>query len=443
MPTPTSFKAQRTLLRNIVLSANSQITLGETMADADLTYRSRPETNAFFNLAPDKESDYKYAGKGSSFATESRLIDTQSSGDITTRLDDFLAGWAFAFVMGQEAFTAGGVAPAAPTLASVAGGALAATSYYAKITYVYPNGESLPSAEATLAVIADDVLQITSPAASGTATGYNVYVSSAAGTETKQNVAPIAIGTAWTEPNTGLIAGAAPPVASTAPNTHAFTWLDTCDPAKVTNIYVEDGTGLKRKFQDMALSKLVLSGTDKGSITAKMSMIGTGRYADGAMTTLPALPTAQYLYGSDGIVSIGPAGAPVSMFPRVVSWEATFDHAIELFRACGGGVYPVFPRYGNPVNSLKLVIAADDTKDVQDWMTAQTPLEVKIAVTSGAASLTIDYPYVILPKSDLSEQNKYVAYTVDLDQNSILKNGASESCSVTVANTDTAYLVGA
>jgi hypothetical protein len=336
MPAPTSFKAQRTLLRNVVLSASSQLTLAESLADANLTYRGRPETNGFFNVGPEMESDYQYAGKGSSFATESRLIATQSSGEINTRLDDFLAGWTFAFAMGKEAFTAG--------------------------------------------------------------------------------VDP-------------------------APNTHVFTWLDTSDPAKVTNIYVEDGTGIKRKFQDMALSKLVLSGMDKGSISAKMSLIGTGRYADGAMVTLPALPTAQYLYGSDSIVSIGPAGAPVSMFPRVMSWEATFDHAVENFRACGGGVYPVFPRYGNPINSLKLVIAANDTSDIRDWQNNQTLLEAKIVVTSGAASLTIDYPNIILPKADLGEQDKFVAYTIDLDQNSILKGAGAESVTATVMNTFPEYLV--
>jgi len=86
------------------------------------------------------------------------------------------------------------------------------------------------------------------------------------------------------------------------------------------------------------------------------------------------------------------------------------------------------------------VIAADDTKDVQDWMINQTPLEVKIAVTSGAASLTIDYPNVVLPKSDLGEQSGFVAYTVDLDQNSILKPNGGESVTATVMNTADEYL---
>ncbi len=107
-------------------------------------------------------------------------------------------------------------APAAPTLAQVAGGSLAATTYYAKVTYVNAAGETLPSAEASLAVAANNLLQVASPAAVHGATGWNVYVSIATGTETKQNGStPLVMGTNWTEPTTALVAGAALPSANT------------------------------------------------------------------------------------------------------------------------------------------------------------------------------------------------------------------------------------
>jgi hypothetical protein len=335
---PTAFTTQRSILRNVVLGGKIQATLAETMADANLTYRGRPETSGFLQVKLGKESDYQYAGKGHSFATESRLISQESSGEISTRLDDYLAGWMLAMCMGVDTFTAG--------------------------------------------------------------------------------VDP-------------------------APNSHVLTWRDTGAPAQVTNVYVEDAPGLKRKFQDMSVTKVVLSGTGKGSVSAKASLIGTGRYADVAMAALPALPVAQYLYGSDSTVSIGPTGAPVSMAPRVLSWEATFDHQNDLFRSCGGGVYPVFPRYGNPMVALKLVIAVDTTSDVRDWMMDGTELEAKIAIASGAASLTIDYPRIVLPNSDLGDTDKYVTYTIDLDQESILKPVGGEVCTATVLNTAPAYLLAA
>jgi len=338
---PTAFTTQRSILRNVVVGGNIQATLAETLADAALTYRARPETSGFFQVALEKESDYQYAGKGGSFATEARLIAQSSTGEIDTRLDDYLAGWFLAMVMGNEVYTAG---------------------------------------------------------------------------------------------------SAGPPV---VPSSHVLTWRDTGEPAQVTNVYIEDAPGLKRKFLDMSCNKVVLSGVDKGSITAKASFIGTGRYVDGAMVALPALPTAQYLYGSDSTVSIGPAGAAVSMAPRVLSWEATFDHQNDLFRSCGGGVYPVFPRYGNPICSLKLVIAIDTTSDIRDWMMNQTLLEIKIAVASGASTLTIDYPNVIIPKSDLGETDKYVTYTVELDQQAILQPTGGQVCTATVENSAAAYLVTA
>jgi hypothetical protein len=194
----TTFQTQRSIARNIVLSASSQEAVGEVFADAALTYRARPETSGFAQWSGEYETDYQYAGKGSSMATESHLIAQSSAFSLSTRLDDFLAGFLFAFVMGQEAFVAG--------------------------------------------------------------------------------VAP-------------------------APNTHTFTWKDTGDPAPLTNIYTEDAAALKRKWSDLAISQLVLSGADKGSVIAKASFLGLGTVTKGAMAALPALPTAQYLYGSGSTVS--------------------------------------------------------------------------------------------------------------------------------------------
>jgi hypothetical protein len=305
------------------------------MTDAQLTYTALMETNNFAQIGTEFESDYQYAGKGTSFATDARMTAMKSSMELSTRVDQFLAGWLLAMIMGQE-----------------------------------------------------------TPAGAG-------------------------------------------------PYTHTMTFLESEGPAEVANLYIEDTAGLKRRFIDMALSNLVLSGAEKGSITGKGMFMGSGRYADGAIVAgVPArIAHPQFLYGSDSVVYIGPVGAPVSMFPRVMSWEATFDRAVEECRVPGGGLYAAFLRYGNPTLKLKIVVAADNTTDIRDWQIAQTPLEIKIAITSGAASLTLDYPYVILSRADLSEQNKYVVYTLELDQNSILKPAAGVAVTATVVNATAAYLV--
>src|SRR6185437_10740397 len=51
-------------------------------------------------------------------------------------------------------------APAAPVLSQIAGGALGAATYFAKVTLVSPSGETTPSAEASLAVATNGLLQV-------------------------------------------------------------------------------------------------------------------------------------------------------------------------------------------------------------------------------------------------------------------------------------------
>lgn len=107
-------------------------------------------------------------------------------------------------------------APAAPTLSQVAGGSLGGATLYAKVTLVSPSGETTASGESSLAIAASNLLKIAAPAGAGNATGWNAYVASASGAEVLQNAAPIALGTAWTEPVTGLMTGtASPPGANT------------------------------------------------------------------------------------------------------------------------------------------------------------------------------------------------------------------------------------
>lgn len=108
-------------------------------------------------------------------------------------------------------------APAAPTVGQQAGGTLGAATYLTMVVYNNSQGGTLPSTATSFAASANNVIVVTSPAASGNATTYDVYsTTGAAGTETKQTTTPINIGTNWTEPTTGLISGAALPATNTS-----------------------------------------------------------------------------------------------------------------------------------------------------------------------------------------------------------------------------------
>jgi len=99
--------------------------------------------------------------------------------------------------------------PVNGALTQTAGGSLGAVAYYVRSTYVNENGAESPlSAETSLAVSANNLLNVASPAASSGAVYWRPYVSTASGAETLQ--AQLPIGTAFVEPTTGLVAGAAP-----------------------------------------------------------------------------------------------------------------------------------------------------------------------------------------------------------------------------------------
>lgn len=94
----------------------------------------------------------------------------------------------------------------APTLGQVAGGALAGGNVFVAFTLVTESGsETLISPTAQLVLLANNLLQVTSPAYDSGALGYNVYVGASAARLGLQNAAPIPFGTAWTEPEDGYV----------------------------------------------------------------------------------------------------------------------------------------------------------------------------------------------------------------------------------------------
>ncbi len=134
----------------------------------------------------------------------------------------------------------------AAALTSTAGGALGSRTYYVRYTWSNATGETLAHAEQSIALTANHLLTInagTSGPASSVppgATHINYYVSAATGTETLQaSVAIPALSFAWTEPASGLVAGAALPGANTTAAQTAF------------GIYEEAGGGANSEFANV------------------------------------------------------------------------------------------------------------------------------------------------------------------------------------------------
>ncbi len=102
--------------------------------------------------------------------------------------------------------------PSDPALSTVAGGALTASTDYVVLTYTTPYGETTQSEVGTITVADGYLLVVGSPIGLPGVSGWNLYAGTALGSYALQNTTPIAIGTSWTEPTTGILtAGTAPP----------------------------------------------------------------------------------------------------------------------------------------------------------------------------------------------------------------------------------------
>lgn len=96
----------------------------------------------------------------------------------------------------------------APVVAEVAGGALGARTVQVVYTYVTESGsETLPSPPTSLAIGANNLVQVTAPAAVDGAIGWNCYASpsNTGALLGLQNQNPIPFGVPYTEPVTGFV----------------------------------------------------------------------------------------------------------------------------------------------------------------------------------------------------------------------------------------------
>ena len=144
--------------------------------------------------------------------------------------------------------------PAAPTLTYVSGGSLPAATYYAQATYVNSLGETYVSPESSIAVPSNSLLVVACPptptpgGAAPNASGWNVYVSTAPGSETGQSSQAVVLGTNWTEPANGLISGTPPPAFNTTGSLAAVAFNTSSSLEMVSPTFVGYGTA----FMDVA-----------------------------------------------------------------------------------------------------------------------------------------------------------------------------------------------
>lgn len=244
--------------------------------------------------------------------------------------------------------TAGAIL-ATPTavLTDVAGGSLAATAYYVTVQVVSTTGQvSSQSEEVSLAVDADYLLVVDSPSGTDYAS-WSVNVSTSSGAETVQ-ASGIAIGTNWTEPTGGLIAGATPP----APSMPAGTY--TC--ALVAN----DATGYGAVSASVSVT-VPLNGSIAYNWVNPLNETSMDIYAttEGGTTlglVASGVTGTSYTYtGSAAPGAAAPTTATSNAIQNIGMWRMTSANPIVIpqsFGAYGDGIHDDTSAIQQAVNAV-------------------------------------------------------------------------------------------
>ncbi|HWR17119.1 MAG TPA: hypothetical protein VN577_19980 [Terriglobales bacterium] len=226
--------------------------------------------------------------------------------------------------------------------------------------------------------------------------------------------------------------------------THAFKPLVSSNQAPVTTIYFEDTADLKYKMQDLAIAELEISGSDRGPLQFRASMVGSGRHTDGAMAAPVASAVGTLLMGNDTDFLIGPSGAAVSIKEQIRNWSVTFAIGVVPHRAPGGGKFASFMRLQEFRTRFSATISAKNVDNIRTLLLNDTLQEVQINTNSGAAAqLNIKYPNIYLSAAQIGVDGMDQVWQIETDEQAMMKLGASEVVQVSVLNNQATYLVGA
>jgi hypothetical protein len=234
-------------------------------------------------------------------------------------------------------------------------------------------------------------------------------------------------------------------ITGAGPYTHTFKFLQSTTQMPVTNVYTEDTADVKTKWLDMAINNASFSGTDRGPLQCRFSMIGSGRFTDGADGALPAVPTPTKILGSDTDVLLGPQGGAVSIKERIRSWQIDVSNNLNPHRATGGGLYATMTKLGLQRVKVTLAVSAKDVDDIRTLFLNDTLRELQINTNSGAAAqLNFKFPGLYFSAAQLGVSGIEEIWQLESNEVSVIKSGANEVIvPVVINNQATAYLIGA
>src|SRR4051812_11722458 len=102
------YEAQSIEIQSMALSANKQNAYGTVLPDINLTYRPSMDGGIFASFSQDYRGNSQRTNKGHMWPTQFQEIMREWGINASLPLDDFLAGWLMAFIMGSKVTTGAG-----------------------------------------------------------------------------------------------------------------------------------------------------------------------------------------------------------------------------------------------------------------------------------------------------------------------------------------------
>jgi hypothetical protein len=169
-----------------------------------------------------------------------------------------------------------------------------------------------------------------------------------------------------------------------------------------------------------------------------------GAMAAGA-PALPALGAADYLLGSDMLLTITPTGGVATLFSgRFLSGTVKLDNQASAFKSAGDGLYAGSVNSGQRKHSLDVQIAALVTDDVNGWFEGGTLCNVSLATRATCTNqIGFSWPAANIKANKLGNQKDLVVWSLSFDETTCYAQGGNPAVSAYVINGQDKYLVAA
>jgi len=238
---------------------------------------------------------------------------------------------------------------------------------------------------------------------------------------------------------------------------HVITFLDASagKDAPVTTIYeqVNAQAAFERKLESLAVSDFSISGSARDVAQLQMSLIGSGKTTNGAVT-VPAL-TPVSVFDMGGLTfKLGTPGAPATLSERLLDFSVRVTQNLDVQNSYrpGGGLYASRMWVGARRATFDAQIYIDSANtDLMDYFMNGDLLEVSFKFTGDtilagqpeAHDCEIKFPAARITAIPIATQSDMLTYRISAGETDVYRDAGgtpNEPLQITVTNTIPSYL---